>query len=169
MKILYFLSLIISIVAAVATDEHNKDNDGGNKVSNLRAAKGSAAAQGTAIDLFDSELETDSNLSLSHVNKDLDVGKRNERNKKRIKRKKNTNRGNPCCMRYNDPDCLISGHVCKPECQWTKAWLQSCCAPENRGSKYFFGRVVESRKRHKELKSSASRNGNSMQERVLNL
>ena len=63
MKILcFFLTFLIGSVAAVTADDREDHSDNKKKL-NLRASSGSAAAQGTAFALFDSELETDASLT----------------------------------------------------------------------------------------------------------
>ena len=63
MKILcFFLTFLISSVAAVTADDREDHSDNKKKL-NLRASSGSAAAQGTAFALFDGELETDASLT----------------------------------------------------------------------------------------------------------
>ena len=62
MKISLFLTFLIGSVGAIAADDH-RDHGNNKKKMNLRASSGSAAAQGTAFALFDSELETDASLT----------------------------------------------------------------------------------------------------------
>ena len=63
MKILcFFLTFLISSVAAVTADDREDHGDNKKKL-NLRASSGSAAAQGTAFALFNGKLETDSSVA----------------------------------------------------------------------------------------------------------
>ena len=148
------------MAAIVAADGH-KDCHDINKGTHLRATKGSCNDQATTTAIFGVELESDSSAPVldkemqlelegisSEAQRNIQVAAyvdytQNHLSMEEINKKYDHHGYFGCCKERFDSNCGGGITFCYTVCKWRDPNLHilknnECCAPQNRGTKYWF-------------------------------